>query len=193
MIVVGDKVHDVDGDLAAGRVLCPRCADALRPWGFARRRPVRGSPGTPPSWWRPRRASCRACSRTHVLVPAQLLPRRRDDVQAVGAALTAHAGGAGHRAIAVTLARPTSIVRNWLRAFGRNAAALAAVAARLCVRLGPTAAPIEPTGSVVADAVEALACAARAATVRLVPSGGPWAMLNSLTAGRLLAPSLART
>lgn len=193
MIVVGDKVQDLDGELAAGRVRCPGCDGALRPWGFARPRSVRTSPGRSPRWWRPRRASCAPCSRTHVLVPAQLLPRRRDEAQVVGAALVAYAGGAGHRRIAITLARPPSTVRNWLRAFRRNAATLAAFGARLCVRLDPMAAPLAPTGSATGDAVEALACAAQAASLRLGQPGEPWAMANSLTAGRLLAASLART
>lgn len=193
MIVVGDKVQDLDGELAAGRVRCPDCDGALRPWGFARPRSVRTSPGSSPRWWRPRRAWCAACSRTHVLVPARLLPRRRDEAQVVGAALVAHAAGAGHRPIAAALARPPSTVRNWLRAFRRNAAALAALGARLCVRLDPVAAPLAPTGSATGDAVEALACAARAAALRLGHPGEPWAMVNSLTAGRLLAASRART
>lgn len=57
----------------------------------------------------------------------------------------------------------------------------------------PMAAPSAPTGSATGDAVEALACAARAACLRLGQPGEPWAMVNSLTAGRLLAASLAKT
>ncbi|MGH9151779.1 MAG: hypothetical protein ACRD03_05185, partial [Acidimicrobiales bacterium] len=45
VIVVGDMVQDLDGELAAGRVRCPGCHGALRPWGFARPRSVRTSPG----------------------------------------------------------------------------------------------------------------------------------------------------
>nr|MDQ2728100.1 hypothetical protein [Actinomycetota bacterium] len=45
-------------------------------------------------------------------VPAELLPRRRDSVEVVGAALAAHARGKGHRVIAAELGLPASTVRN---------------------------------------------------------------------------------
>lgn len=188
MIVVGARVRDVEGELAAGRVLCQRCGDPLRPWGFARRRLIRGSSGSSPRWWRPRRAWCALCRRTDVLLPSELLPRRRDHVEVIGAALTAHAAGAGHRSVAAVVDRPASTVRNWRRAFRANAEGLRIHAAGLYLRLDPLAAAVKPTGSAVGDAVEALACAARALALRMGPDGGgPWTTINSITAGRLLA------
>src|SRR5450755_5040367 len=58
----------VEADLAAGRLGCPGCAGRLAAWGHARERAVRMLDGV----WslRPRRAYCRACETTHVLLPA---------------------------------------------------------------------------------------------------------------------------
>ena len=91
MIVVSGRVRTIDTAVSAGRVRCPVCDGPLRPWGHARARLVRRSPGSLPRWWRPRRTWCRACASTHVLLPAELLTRRRDSVEVIGAALVAHA------------------------------------------------------------------------------------------------------
>jgi transposase len=50
-----------------------------------------------------------------VVLVAWCLPRRRDSVETVGAALVMAANGSGHRTIAAKLERPESTVRNWLR------------------------------------------------------------------------------
>jgi len=52
--------------------------------------------------------------------------------------------------------------------------------------LDPLLAPIEPTGSVFADAVEAVAVAARAASLRLGPVA-PWSFASESSRGRLLS------
>ena len=46
--------------------------------------------------------------------------------------------------------------------------------------------PRRSTGSPVADALEALACAARAWLLRSGPRGSPWELAVALTGGRLL-------
>jgi hypothetical protein len=125
---------------------------------------------------------------THVLLPSELLPRRRDSVDVVGAALVAHAGGAGHRRIAADLGRPAATVRNWLRGFARQADRLQVVGAVSYVRLDALSGPVAPTGSPAADAVEVLARAARAAVLRFGPYDTPWAIINVITAGCLLTP-----
>lgn len=188
MIVVGDRAADVEFELDTGRLRCPCCQGRLRRWGFARRRLVRDLPGVSQRWWRPRRAMCLSCSATHVLLPGELLPRRRDTAQAVGAALLAHAAGQGHRPIAARLERPPSTVRNWLRAFRVNARHLSIVGQAFHARLDALAPVSDPTGSLTGDALEALACAARAVTVRFGP-GDPWVTINMLSSGRLLTPA----
>ena len=69
----------------------------------------------------PRRARCRGCGATHVLLPAWCLARRADAGAVIGRALEAKAAGAGHRAVAELLGRPASTVRGWLRALARGA------------------------------------------------------------------------
>jgi hypothetical protein len=66
------------------------------------------------------------------------------------------------------------------------AARAAAFFAAWALRLDPMARPVVPTGSGVADAVEAIGSAARAASLRLGPRP-PWSWASVLTVGRLLA------
>ena len=65
---------------------------------------------------RPRRARCRTCRVTHVLLPAAATPRRADSTAVIGSALLASARGTGYRRIAAQLDRPLSTVRRWVRA-----------------------------------------------------------------------------
>jgi hypothetical protein len=52
--------------------------------------------------------------------------------------------------------------------------------------LDPVLGPVLPAGSAVADAVEAIGVAARAASLRLGPRR-PWSWASVLTVGRLLS------
>jgi hypothetical protein len=104
---------DGDESLANGSLRCPVCQGALRPWGFARRRPIRT--GGAAMWVRPRRARCGACGRTQVLLPQQLLSRRRDAAVDVGVVLEAYAHRAGYRRAARDLGIPVPTARNWVR------------------------------------------------------------------------------
>lgn len=113
MIVVAcpDRAERI---LQVGSMRCPRCPGRLRPFGHGRTRTVRGR-GDDTLRVTPRRARCRDCGGTQILLPATLTVRRADSIEVIGAALAAKAGGAGFRAIAATLARPVSTVRSWLR------------------------------------------------------------------------------
>jgi transposase-like protein len=99
--------------MATGRLRCSACQGTLRPWGYARRRWIRDR--TRYLRFRPRRARCRACRRTHVVLPDRTLLRRLDRVEVIGAALTASASGVGVRTISRRLHLPRSTVRGWIR------------------------------------------------------------------------------
>jgi hypothetical protein len=101
--------------LTAGALACPGCTRPLRPWGHARTRTVRDH-GPTVLALRPRRARCRTCRVTHVLLPAAVTPRRADTTAVIGSALLASARGTGNRRVAVQLDRPLSTVRRWVRA-----------------------------------------------------------------------------
>ncbi len=98
--------------MATGRLRCSGCAGRLRPWGYARRRWVRDR--TRYLRIRPRRARCRECLRTHVVLPDLMLLRRLDRVEVIGTALTASASGVGVHAISRRLQLPRSTVRGWI-------------------------------------------------------------------------------
>ncbi len=188
--------------LAAGRLRCPEddCPGALRVWSRARVRRVARVDGTL-TVFAPDRARCRACRRTQVLLLAWCLPRRGYDVETVGAALLAAAGGAGHRTAAAGVDAPAGTVRDWLRALRGGASALRATAAGIAEAAGaslfPAQAPPSWQGEVLPGAVSALGVAARAFTLRLADPTGAlpalrgWQLINVITAGRLLsaAPS----
>jgi len=120
------------------------------------------------------------------LLPDALLVRRVDSVAVIGVALTAAAAGAGHRRAAERVGRPASTVRGWLRRFRAAAVRVATHFAAWAQRLDPMLGAIEPAGSAVADAVEAVGVAARAASLGLGPRPG-WSWASVLTVGRLLS------
>ena len=115
-----------------------------------------------------------------------LFLRRVDTVGVIGRALTAAAGGAGHRVAATVVGRPVSTVRGWLRRFRSVAVRAAAHFTGWAYRLDPNLAPVVPAGTTVGDAVEAVGVAARAASLRLGPRPG-WSWASVLTAGLLIS------
>jgi hypothetical protein len=189
MLVVATNPVQVEAQLAAGRFACPDCGERLSPWGFTRWRSVRVRHGV--RRLRLRRATCPGCGVTHVLVPAWVTARRRDAVEVIGSALAMAAEGVGHRRIAARLDRPPETVRGWLRCARRHAPALRTSGARWWIALDPEPAPVQPAGSELADAVEAMMLAVRAWTLRFGPDRtGPWERAQSLLGG-LLAPTPA--
>lgn len=175
----------LEAELVAGELRCPDCAGLLRPWGFAREREVRLLAGV--RCVRPRRALCRRCGATHVVCPAFVVPRRRDGAEVIGEALRQAAVGAGHRTIARRLQRPEGTVRGWLRAGRRRSEQLRCCGTRWAIALDPELGAIEPTGSPLSDAVEALAVAARAWVLRFGPQVALWELIVWLTNGLLHA------
>jgi len=184
VLIVGTNAAAVEADLIGARLTCSGCGEVLRPWGHARKRLLHRLTTT--EWVRPRRSICAGCGATHVLLPEDSLLRRRDGVDVIGAALTAKAGGAGHRRIAADLGREPSKVRRWLRRFAFRAEAIRAHFTRWAHALDPMLGPVVPAGSAFADAVEAIGVAARAAVHRLGPRP-PWSLASVLTGGGLLA------
>lgn len=189
MLTVSADRDDVERRLAAGGLACPACSGVLAGWGRARQRRVRG-PGEGISRVTPRRAICRGCSRTHVLLPVTFLARRADEAGVIGAALEAKAAGAGHRTIAVLLGRPASTVRGWLRALAAGAERVRRAFTALAAGLVTDPPLPGPAGSALADAVAAVAAAAVAAAG--LPGVGEvarWQLAAAVTCGLLLAPS----
>jgi hypothetical protein len=185
VIMVGTDLVEVERRLAAGELVCP-CGGGLSRWGYARARTVRGV-----GLVRPRRARCRHCLVTHVLLSIACLLRRADGVEVIGTALRLKAAGAGHRPIAARLGRSAETVRGWLRAFARHAETARSAFTVLLVRLDPLTGPLPPRRSPFADAVEVLGACAAAARRRLgvVGAVSPWRLASAVTSGRLLAPA----
>ena len=112
MVTVEVDPVRVESRLAAGGIACPTCGDGvLGGWGYGRVRRIDGV-GDP---MRPRRARCRACAVTHVLLPVTALVRRAYAAKRIWDVFTARAEGLGHRQIAASLAVPAATVRGWLR------------------------------------------------------------------------------
>lgn len=188
MLVVPDQFAAVDRALCAGQVTCP-CTGELRPWGWARRRVVRASDTV--RVVRPRRARCRACAVTHVLLPAVTLVRRAYTIGVMGAALLDAARGHGHRPIAARLGVPAGTVRGWLRRLRARAQDLIALGTQLAYRFDGSLGRLEPVGgwpSPVHGALDVLAAATAAFQRHQI--GAPedrWQALCAVTSGLLLA------
>ena len=183
MLIVCAEVALVEAELLGGLLACPSCRGVLRPWGYARERVTRRVSG---DWrWRPRRARCRGCRGTHVLLAEVCLSRRQDEVELIGRAIEAHVGGEGHRPIAGRLGVPAGTVRGWLRRFDQRAEQVRALFTRCAVALDPELGSVLPAGSVVADVLEAIGVAARAWVLRFGPRP-VWRIVSRLSAGGLL-------
>ncbi len=179
MLMVSGDLEQVENELMAGRLRCPRCGGRVARWGWASWRNVR-SVGGAERRVRPRRSRCVDCEGTHVLLPDELLVRRRDEAKVIGGALVALVAGDGHRRIAERIGVPAATVRGWLRRFAARAAVIAAFFTRWALTLAPGSDPPAPTGTAVGDAVEAVGMATRAAVVRFGP-GPVWARAARLS------------
>lgn len=175
--------------LAAGELMCREngCDGVLGPWGHARTRWLRLGPGRTEAHT-PRRARCRACGRTHVLVPARSYPRRPDTAETVGAALLAAVQGLGYRRVAVQVEVPATTVRGWLQRARANSDTIRVNATIAGHALDPMTAKIDPTGSALGDMVEAVGRAVAAHVRRLGPHHPPWQLAVAITRAGILAP-----
>jgi len=128
----------------------------------------------------PRRARCADCAATHVLLPGALSVRRADSTEAIGTALLAKAGGAGHRSIAARLHRPVSTVRRWLRgARGEHAEWLYQRGVQRAARLNREllATRLDPFKSTLWHALNILAGLARHSREHLGVTDPPWSLI----------------
>jgi hypothetical protein len=155
MLIVCAEQARVEVELVGGLLACSSCRGVLGPWGHARERVLRCSAGD--RWLRPRRARCRECAGTHVLLPDVALVRRRDEVAVIGAAIEALVAGYGHRPIAERVGVAKDTVRGWLRRFAERAELIRVHFTRWAAWLDPELGPVMPAGSGIADALEAIA------------------------------------
>ena len=183
MLIVCAEQARVESELLAGALSCPSCWGVLGPWGHARERVLRCRGGD--RLLRPRRARCRGCAGTHVLLPELAFSRRQDGVSVIGEAIVAKVAGEGFRRIAARLGACPETVRGWLRRFAERAERIRAHFTRCAVALDPELAPVMPVGSGVADALEAIAVAGRAWVLRF-GSAEPWQIASRLSGGMLL-------
>jgi len=183
MLIVCAEQARVEAELVGGSLSCSWCRGTLGPWGHARARVVRCAAGE--RWLRPRRARCRGCAGTHVLLPDLALLRRRDGAAVIGAAIEAKVGGEGHRPIAERLGVAKDTVRGWLRRFAARAEAIRAHFTRWAFALDAQIGAVLPAGGGFADALEAVAVAVRAWVLRF-GSRPAWPLVSVLSGGGLL-------
>lgn len=103
----------------------------------------------------------------------------------IGAALIAGQAGMGHRAVADDLGVPAATVRGWLRRFAARAGEIRSHFATLVHLIDASLVTIEPRGSPVADALEAIGVAAEAAA-RIFGTMPVWWFVSGATGGALL-------
>jgi hypothetical protein len=180
----------VESRLATGGIGCPTCRDGvLGGWGYAQARRVEGLGGL----LRPRRARCRSCLVTHVLLPVTVLLRRAYAAERIWAALVARAEGAGHRRIAAGLGVPAATVRGWLRRAGSRLEAVRVWFLGVAVAAGVDVAIPDGTGCAWRDMLAAVAAATTAIRFRfgaagLVGAVTPQRVAVAASGGRLLTP-----
>src|SRR6266702_170162 len=165
VMTVRGSAESVEARLRAGFLVC-WCGGRLRPWGHARPRQIATFAG--PAVVQPRRGICRdGCGRSHVLLPAWLLSRRRYAAAVIFAALALRAAGLKVPAVAARLrlpvpgragelwSVPASTASSWLSRFAGRAGWLRQGLLRLLPLVDPQGRPVTPAGSVAGDAVAA--------------------------------------
>lgn len=183
MLTVSVDPVVVESQLFAGGLSCS-CSGALGPWGHARERTVVGRDRFVRV--RPRRARCRDCGATHVLLPAGLLLRCGYAVEVVGRVLELAAVAVAARGIAATVAVARSTVRGWLQRLTVRAELLRGHFTAWLLWLAPSASRIAACGGAVADAVAAI-IAAGGVAVDQRAAGSVWTFASAATGGWLLA------
>jgi hypothetical protein len=185
VLIVADDRAVVEADLAAGRLLCPRCREGmLGGWGCGRVRVLRPRDGE--RRLRPRRGRCRHgdCGATHVLLPDVCLARRGDAVEVIGDALLP-LGRESYRRAAERLGVPAETVRDWRRRFRSRAELAVAHFLRWARALDAVLPAPVLRGCAAADALEAIGVCVRLASLVLGPRPA-WSWVSALTAGGLL-------
>ena len=170
-----------------GLLRCP-CRGVLAPWGHAVARRVRFVARLV----RPRRARCRRCRVTHVLLPVSLFARRGVAGVMIWACVLARVVGVKIAAIAARVCVAASTVASWLRRIVGRASWWRQVLVGVLGLLDPRAREVVAAGSALADAVTVL----DAVTAVLRVRGGGLATVTApqvashLTRGQRLAPFL---
>ena len=192
MPTVCHAVRVVEAQLKAGQLQClvPGCGGVLAPWWYGVERPLVLAGGVAERV-RPRRAVCRSCGRTRVLLPDTMLRRRAYGCEVIGAALVAAARGVPWTRIAAGIGVPFETVRGWLRRFARRADLVRAWLLGLLDALVDD--PRLPTGQEgpLAGALSVLGelHAQMPSRWPLVASLSPWQLAVRLSRGGLLSPA----
>ena len=132
LIVLSSNEQVLERSRGAGEISCADGGARVVAWGFARQRVVRtlGSSRT----IAPRRVRCNSCKKTHVVLPAEVVVRRRDDAGVIEGALLRAANGARARENSRELGRSRETVRNWISRFCENALVAELIGTRTLVR-----------------------------------------------------------
>jgi hypothetical protein len=189
MVTVEVDPARVESRLAAGEIGCPDCGGVLAGWGHARVRRIAGLADPV----RPRRARCRACAVTHVLLPVTVLLRRAYAAERIWAALSARAQGLGHRRIEAVVRVPAATVRGWLRRAADRLEMVRNWFLGIAVSAGVDVVIPDGAGCPWRDALAAVETATTAIRFRFGGAGllgalTPGAVAVAASGGRLLAP-----
>jgi hypothetical protein len=194
--------ESVEARLRSGLLVC-WCGGTLRPWGRARPRRVATFAGL--VLVVPRRGICRGgCGRSHVLLPAWLLSRRKYAAVVIFAALAL--GAAGLLKVSAVAGRlrlpvpgragwwsvPVSTASSWLSRFAGRAGWLRQALMGLLPLADPQARPVTAAGSPAGDALAALEAVTAGLRRRFggLDTVAAHEVAAHLTGGLLLAPSL---
>ncbi|MGH3181451.1 MAG: hypothetical protein ACRDOE_06030 [Streptosporangiaceae bacterium] len=200
VMTVRGSAESVEARLRSGQLPCP-CGAALRPWGRARPRRIAAFGGL--VLVRPRRGICRGCGRSHVLLPAWLLSRRRYSAPVIFSALSLAAAGLKVAAVAARLRLPVpgrpgqwwhvpvSTARSWLSRFAGRAERLRQELMGLLPLVDPQGRAVTPSGSLSAGALAALDAVTAGLRARFagLDTLAAHEVAAHLTGGLLLAPS----
>ena len=180
-----DAYAELGRQLDVPRFECPLCGRPMARWGFYRRYLRVGI------WCRRvwiRRQRCRACRRSHVVLPQFVTNGRLDEVGVIGEGTEAMVAGRGARKVAADLGLPHTTVRDWRRRFRSRAVLLAMGVAATVVALAGTL----PRFSADPEqaALQAMAAAWAVVAARRPIIGSAFSLANAICGSHLLSTNM---
>src|SRR6266436_7812793 len=135
-----------------------------------------------------RRQRCRACRRSHVVLPQFVTNGRLDEVGVIGEGTEAMVAGRGARKVAADLGLPHTTVRDWRRRFRSRAVLLAMGVAAAVVALAGTLPRLSADPE--QAALQAMAAAWAVVAARRPIIGSAFSLANAICGSHLLSTNM---
>jgi transposase-like protein len=181
-----DAYQELGRQLDVPRFDCPRCGEPMILWGWYDRY-LRVATWCKRVWIR--RQRCKACRRSHVVLPQFVTHGRLDELSIIAEGIEAMVmTGRGARRVGEDLGLPHTTVRDWRRRFRSRAVLLAMGVAAAVVALAGTLPRLSADPE--RAALQAMAAAWAAVAARRSIIGSAFSLANAICGSHLLSTNM---